>query len=295
VTAGVGRLGQLGSATSGLVIDRVLAGPLPEAVARSLVEHRVLQRMLAEILATDAVDEQRAEKLVREVLASPAVERVAAAAADSGVATELTERVLRSPQFRRVLEEVLSSPEVRRALTQQTTTIFGELVARTRQRAVALDDRILSRARRAEAPAGVPYAGVATRGVALVADAALTNALFVLGGALVGLVASLFGELRPAWLVAVLAGGAWLALVGTYFVVFWSALGQTPGMRLMRVRVVAADGAAPEVGRSVLRLIGLVLAIVPLFAGFLPALFDRRRRALPDYFGGTTVVYEERA
>jgi hypothetical protein len=37
------------------------------------------------------------------------------------------------------------------------------------------------------------------------------------------------------------------------------------------------------------RFAGLLLAIVPLFAGFLPVLFDERRRGLPDYLAGTVV------
>jgi uncharacterized RDD family membrane protein YckC len=41
--------------------------------------------------------------------------------------------------------------------------------------------------------------------------------------------------------------------------------------------------------------IGLFLAIIPLFAGFVPALFDQRRRALPDYLAGTVVVYDDAA
>jgi len=32
---------------------------------------------------------------------------------------------------------------------------------------------------------------------------------------------------------------------------------------------------------------------VPLFAGFLPALFTERRRALPDFLAGTVVLYED--
>ena len=35
--------------------------------------------------------------------------------------------------------------------------------------------------------------------------------------------------------------------------------------------------------------------IVPMFAGYLPVLFDRRRRGLPDYLASTEVVYERRA
>ena len=43
-----------------------------------------------------------------------------------------------------------------------------------------------------------------------------------------------------------------------------------------------------------MRFVGLVLAIVPLFAGFLPVLFDARRRGLQDFLAGTTVLYVDR-
>jgi uncharacterized RDD family membrane protein YckC len=41
-------------------------------------------------------------------------------------------------------------------------------------------------------------------------------------------------------------------------------------------------------------MVGLVLAVVPLFAGFLPVLFTARRRGLPDFLAGTVVVYDDR-
>lgn len=62
----------------------------------------------------------------------------------------------------------------------------------------------------------------------------------------------------------------------------------------MHVRVrTSRTGRRLTVGRAVVRTIGLGLAIVPLFLGFLPALVDRRRRALPDYLAGTVVVYDD--
>jgi uncharacterized RDD family membrane protein YckC len=140
----------------------------------------------------------------------------------------------------------------------------------------------------------VPYAGIATRAVALVVDVALVSAIVVVGAGLLGLVASLVGELRPQWLVATLVGCAWGLTVTIYFVLFWSVTGQTPGMRAMRLRVVTADGTPPSFWRALVRLIGLLLAIVPLFAGFLPVLFDARRRALPDYLARTVVLYTDR-
>jgi hypothetical protein len=36
-----------------------------------------------------------------------------------------------------------------------------------------------------------------------------------------------------------------------------------------------------------------VIAIVPFFAGYVPVLFDERRRGLPDLLAGTEVVYDD--
>jgi uncharacterized RDD family membrane protein YckC len=44
--------------------------------------------------------------------------------------------------------------------------------------------------------------------------------------------------------------------------------------------------------RSLVRFVGLILAIAPLFLGFISVPFDRRRRALPDFLAGTVVVDE---
>jgi uncharacterized RDD family membrane protein YckC len=137
----------------------------------------------------------------------------------------------------------------------------------------------------------VPYAGIATRAVALAIDGVLSQGIFLVGTALLGLAGSLVGELRPAWLVAFLAAAGWVLTGTVYFAGFWAVTGQTPGMRLMHIRVVARDGAPPHAARAVLRVVGLVLAIVPIFAGFIPVLVDDRRRGLPDFLAGTVVVY----
>jgi len=137
----------------------------------------------------------------------------------------------------------------------------------------------------------IPYAGIATRAVALGIDAVLSQGIFIVGAALLGLAGSLVGELRPAWLVAFLAAAGWVLTGTTYFAGFWAVTGQTPGMRLMRIRVVARDGAPPHAARALIRVVGLVLAIIPVFAGFIPVLIDNRRRGLPDFLAGTVVVY----
>jgi uncharacterized RDD family membrane protein YckC len=138
---------------------------------------------------------------------------------------------------------------------------------------------------------GVPYAGVATRAVALALDVAFAHVIVFVGGAIVALVGSLVGDVRLDTLGRLVAAAAWIAVVSAYFVLFWSTAGQTPGMRLMGLRVMTHSGTHPSASRSVVRLIGLVLAIVPLFLGFVPVLIDGRRRALQDFMAGTVVVY----
>jgi uncharacterized RDD family membrane protein YckC len=139
----------------------------------------------------------------------------------------------------------------------------------------------------------VPYAGIATRAVALAVDAALAQLIVFTGGAVLGLVASLVGGIELDTTGKLLAAAAWVTVVGAYFVLFWATAGQTPGMRLMGLRVLARDGAHPGFAQALLRVLGLGLAILPLFAGFLPVLVDDRRRGLHDFIAGTVVVYAE--
>jgi uncharacterized RDD family membrane protein YckC len=257
------------------VVDRALAGALPEEIARSLVRHRVLERIAAELASSGEL-----ERLVTAALATPQTR-------------ELTDRVLASDETQLVLRHVASSPELRDAIARQTTGLAEEVVGGVRASAVRLDDRaerVLRRPLRTERSV---YGGIATRAVALATDAALAIVLYMSTIGIVSLVASLVGGLRPEWLVGALLGLGWLLVVGTYFVLFWSAAGQTPGMRLLRLRVLGPGGRPPSIGRSLVRMVGLVLAVVPLFAGFVPVLFTARRRGLPDFLAGTVVLYDD--
>ena len=138
---------------------------------------------------------------------------------------------------------------------------------------------------------GAPYAGIATRAVALAADMAIVQAIVFAGGAVFALVASLVGGLELGTLGRILAAVTWAATVCAYFVTFWATVGQTPGMRMMGLLVSTAQGETPSVGRSIVRVVGLALAIIPLFAGFLPVLVDDRRRGLHDLLAGTVVLH----
>jgi uncharacterized RDD family membrane protein YckC len=136
------------------------------------------------------------------------------------------------------------------------------------------------------------YAGIATRGIALAIDAALANLIVLVIGALIALIGSLVGAVRPPWLVAFLAGTGWLLFLAGYFTLFWSLTEQTPGMRLMGLRVVTTSGHHLHWSRAFVRVFALALCIIPLGAGFVTVLFDGRRRGLHDMAVGSVVIYD---
>jgi uncharacterized RDD family membrane protein YckC len=144
----------------------------------------------------------------------------------------------------------------------------------------------------AEAPAPLAYVGLVTRALAFAADAAIINVAALAVAGVVALGLSILSIPDWAQNVLLVCGGALFVLwSGLYFVVFWSTTGETPGNHLMRIRVWRADGLGPLRPRqAVLRLIGLMLAALPLMAGFLPILFDARRRGFQDMLAASVVV-----
>jgi len=252
------------------LIDRALAQSLPEELVHSLVEHRVLERMATEFAESGALD-----RAVENALASPRT-------------NDLVDRIVNSAEMRRAIREIVASREVREAVTQQTSGFVDELAGAVRARARRLDDRL---DRAGTSAAG--FAGLASRAAAFSVDAFLILVIFTVVSGFVALISSLVGTLRPAWLAGLLLGGGGALVAGAYLVLFWSAAGKTPGMHLLRLRVRRPAGKTPSIGRALVRAVGTWISIVPFFAGYLPVLFDRRRRGLPDLLAGTEVVYSE--
>lgn len=138
-----------------------------------------------------------------------------------------------------------------------------------------------------------PYAGVVTRAVALVIDVVIVNAIALVVSVVMGLALStLIPGKQSLDLPTVLASGtAWIVFVGGYFAGFWAIVGRTPGMRLMRLELVTAAGGTVGLTRAMARVGGMVLAAIPLGAGFLLSLVDDRRQGLQDKLAGTVVLY----
>ncbi len=257
-------------------LDHALSSPLPEELGRLLVRHRVVERIVNEFVASGEL-----ERLLETTLANLQ-------------SREAIDRVLASDAMKQTLERVLAGPEVRAALVSQTTGFADQVMGGVRGATAGLDSKLSLRARSPAASERTPFAGLASRGVALVVDAfAIVAGTAVIGGA-ASLVAAVVGGLRPEWLAQALLALATVAVAVGYFALFWAAAGQTPGMRLMGVRVLSGRNEGRLTAwQAIVRTLGLALAIIPCFLGFVPALFDSRRRALPDYLAGTVVVYDD--
>jgi uncharacterized RDD family membrane protein YckC len=253
-------------------VDSALAGPLPESFARSVVEHEVAQRVLTEILASsDVAHDDELERFVQESVA----------------------RVLASAAFADALEQLLGNPAIRRALRSQRRGFAAEVSSAIRERTARWDDAIQRRARallRRPAVDPAPYGGLVLRALALAVDAALAQLAFFVATASLWLVGQLAGGVRGSSVAASLAAIAWIVVVMAYFVCFWSGTGQTPGERLFALRVLDERGEPPSPGRSLLRIVALLLCCIPFFAGFLPVAVDARRRGVHDMVAGTVVV-----
>lgn len=135
------------------------------------------------------------------------------------------------------------------------------------------------------------YAGLVTRAISFAIDAAVIDLVAVIVGVGAALILSLLHLPNDFKTVLVVIGaGAFILWTVGYFVLFWSTTGQTPGARLMQIRVLPTAGAKLGPRRALVRCAGVLLAALPLFAGFVPILFDERRQGLQDRIARTVVV-----
>lgn len=90
---------------------------------------------------------------------------------------------------------------------------------------------------------------------------------------------------------ALLPLGAFLVIAALVLMVLAPFVwGTTPGMALVDLKVVAADGNSPTLISSFLRFLGFVLTGALLGVPLLVAAFDRRGRTLADLVSGTILT-----
>lgn len=137
------------------------------------------------------------------------------------------------------------------------------------------------------------YTGLVTRAIGFGIDAVIIDLAAIVVAAIVALALSLFKvPSRIDTALAALGAAMFIVWSAAYFVTFWSTTGQTPGARIMRFRVLAPGATRGHIGpwRALLRLLAMILAAIPLLAGYFMVLFDDRRRGLHDRLAHTVVV-----
>jgi uncharacterized RDD family membrane protein YckC len=229
------------------------------------------------------------------------VERALTEALDSEMVDRLWERLLASDEAQKLVERIANAPEVRGAVAMQGVGLVEDLGRQVRRVADRLDNvvefAVRGVVRRPRRATRTNRAGLITRGLALALDAGLLNLAFVATTALVALVASaVFPEPDGASGPAIAIGaGAWVLAIGVYLVFFWTLAGQTPGMRVLGIRLDRGDGTRRLTFRqAVRRLFGVGISILCLGLGFLAVLFSDRRQGWADRMAGTEVVEDER-
>ena len=266
--------------------------------------------------------------LIDGALESDGAERLVDRLFDSGLADLFVDRLLTSKAVWDLVDEIAASPAVTAAVTQQSLGLADQVGSEMRARSRKADAWLLRAAHRhgksneasgsvngsgpqsgefdqqaapvvpatsTDKPATVQpdvrYVGIASRTIAFAVDGVLISSVALIVELGVALIVSVVHPSSTFNSLIVAAGAIAYALWAmTYFVTFWSTTGQTPGARLMQFRVVAVKGERLKPRRSVLRSVGLVLAAIPLFAGYLPVAFARKHRGLQDYLARTIVV-----
>jgi uncharacterized RDD family membrane protein YckC len=135
-------------------------------------------------------------------------------------------------------------------------------------------------------------AGLGSRFLAGLADMGLLLVLLVMG-LLAGSALELArGGLGMAFIALWVFG-----LIFGYFLLFeWLWLGQTPGKRLLNVRVIQWQGTRPGFAQAAVRNLVRLIDLLPgtYGVGFLVSACNREGRRLGDLAAGTLVVYQER-
>ena len=145
-----------------------------------------------------------------------------------------------------------------------------------------------------------PLAGIGSRFVALLLDSLLQLGIVLTAGlVLVILFAALGGHrdaetLASKWFIALVIFAGFLLYWGYFalFEAFWH--GQTPGKRVMKLRVIKDSGRQITLFESLARNLIRTVDFLPNFylAGVITMLANKRNKRLGDLAAGTLVIHE---
>jgi uncharacterized RDD family membrane protein YckC len=84
--------------------------------------------------------------------------------------------------------------------------------------------------------------------------------------------------------------GVWILISAFYFIIFWTAMGQTIGSLFMDIKIIRRDGRDISWKLSVRRFVVYIIALIPLGFGLWCMIFDRYNQTWADHAVKTVVV-----
>lgn len=274
-------------------LERAVAGAVEEAIVRTVESDAVVQAI------ERIVEDGRLQQAIQRSIDPEMVEDAVRKALASEVSDRIWLEILASDKAQKLVERVAEAPEVRAAIAQQGFGLISDIGRQVSRITEALDD-VLERIvhgvlRVGEHDAETNQAGFVTRGVAFVIDIALiAGFISIISGLLSTILQALFGTGDGLSVEAIFG----LTLTGFLFgggvfVMFWTLIGQTPGMRFLGIRLQHEGSNQIGFRRSLLRAVTFPLAVLPAFLGLLCVLVSPRRRSLMDAVADTEVIYDE--
>ena len=109
---------------------------------------------------------------------------------------------------------------------------------------------------------------------------------------------SQFSQELPRWAIAIMIIAFFLVIAGYFLLFEWLWHGQTPGKRLLKLRVIREDGRPisfwEAAARNLLRIFDMMpAAVIPFYSiGLIAVFISSRDQRVGDFFAGTVVVRE---
>jgi uncharacterized RDD family membrane protein YckC len=136
------------------------------------------------------------------------------------------------------------------------------------------------------------YAGSVSRFAAYSIDLVMSTAVFVLALAAISWGVRIVSGHDVSWnrssVVVAVIFVLWQFL---YFGYCWAVSGRTPGMAMLGIRVVRADGTVLPPKQAILRSLVFPLSFLLFGLGFIGILVQHEHRALHDLIAGSAVIY----
>lgn len=269
-------------------IDDAVETATEEAIVRAL-ESPAVERAIIRVLESEA-----AQEAFERTLSSPAAERAAVKVLDSELVDHVWDRLLASDEAQKLVERIAAAPEVRAAIASQGVGLLDDIGRQIREIAGRFDDgleRVVRKVIGRPRTRPTRDVGLVTRGLAALFDGAILNGLLLAATALLGIVISaLFDPDHVSAVGIVLGVGGWILVGSIYALTFWSLAGQTPGMRILSIRIEHAGSRrlGGKVARR--RLGGVFISFLALGIPFLGVITRDDRRGYHDRRAGTVVV-----